>query len=715
MSVRTVVAVLLLAAGVPALVAVRQLNVDNRFERWMGREGDGSRRYEEFRGSFGSDEFVLVSIEGKPLFDLSSLDLMLVVLDDLEQIPGVTAVEGLPKVYRDVFGAEDVDALAMEFTSTPFYEGLFLSGDGNTAGLLVEVEPSRDPGDRSRLVAAVRGATAPLVSAGFTVRLVGSPVLAAALDEVSATEARRVFPVAFVVSVAILMWLLTSIRGTLIAAASAGLSVVLTLGIMVATGRSLSMVSSVLPPLLWVLALANCVHILKSYQHHRLGLGVEAAMAEALATTTRPCALAAITTALGFGSLAAAEMAPVREVGIIAAAGISISLLVNLTVVPTVTRWSRLPGRDRVAPGWITAVGFVRPKLVLGAAAVLCLAGIASLPWILVESNPLGFLPRSNATVRDYQEVSRDFTGSYTMEIVVTTPEPWIEPEMLVVLEEFERHLEASPIVPVVMSPMDILRKARQWQAGFAPQDYLLPASRAESDELIAGLGEDPERVLRRFAAPGGRMIRLSAVVNEMDDHRLLELVDHTEQELADLPGGLSGWVTGMVLRLVAAQQDLVQSQVRSLGAACVVVFLAIALGLGSWRLTLLSVFPNLVPILTVFAIMSVSRIPLDAATVMVASVALGIAVDNTVHLLVAYESQRASGIARPAAAREAVNRVGAAMVVTTATAAAGFFALCLSAFVPIRDFGVLAGSAMVLALVADLYVVPAMLVVRGD
>lgn len=712
MSMRKLIAVCFMALGLPALVAVPHLGIDNRLERWMGSGGEDGRRYEEFRAVFGSDEFIVVAVSGRPLFEESALDVMLVVLAELERVSGVTAVHGLPAVFRDVFGAEDVEALAEEFTSTPFYRGLFLSDDATTAGIVVDVEPSPSPGERSRLADAVRRATEPLVAAGFTVRLVGSPVLSAALDEISAREAQRVFPLAFLCSIGILGWLLRSVRGTLIAAASAGLAVVLTLALLVVAGRSLTMVSSVLPPLLWVLALSNSIHILKAYQRHREVNGVETAVARALAETTRPCTLAAITTALGFASLVVAGMAPVREVGATAAVGILISLAVNLTVVPVLTCWTALPGRNRPLRGWMTAAGIRRPAGVLAAGALLSLLGFASLPFVRVESNPLDFLPRSDPTVSAYRDVSRDLTGSYTMEVVLSTPQGWTDPDVMEALAGIESWIESSPMVPVVISPMDLLRKARQWRAGFDPDDYRLPSSQAEAEDLISSFGPAAERTLLRFADPTGTRVRLSAVINEMDDGRFLEMVSRTDAELNALPDGLTGWVTGMVLRLVEAQQDLVQSQARSLGLACCVVFSAIALGLGSWRLTMLSVFPNLVPILAVFAVMSVTRIPLDAATVMVASVALGIAVDNTVHLLVAYERARAGGAGRVAAVSTAVGSAGAAMVVTTATAVVGFFSLCLSAFVPIRDFGLLAGSAMLMALAADLYVVPAILVV---
>ena len=117
--------------------------------------------------------------------------------------------------------------------------------------------------------------------------------------------------------------------------------------------------------------------------------------------------------------------------------------------------------------------------------------------------------------------------------------------------------------------------------------------------------------------------------------------------------------------------------------------------------------------VLATFAVMSLLGIHLNAATIMVASVALGIAVDNTVHLLTGYDRARRRGEAPSAAVGETLDRVGSALVVTSFTACVGFGSLCVSAFVPIRHFGALAAISLIVALAADLLVVPALMVVR--
>ena len=158
------------------------------------------------------------------------------------------------------------------------------------------------------------------------------------------------------------------------------------------------------------------------------------------------------------------------------------------------------------------------------------------------------------------------------------------------------------------------------------------------------------------------------------------------------------------------AQFALVETQLKSLGFAIAIVFACIAIGLRSRRLLLLSIAPNLAPVAVLFGLMGLAGIPLDPATVMVAAMALGIAVDDTLHLLVTWhECTGSTGDSRQAL-REALHVNGPAMAATTLMACTGFLTLALSDFAPIRYFGLLSAPAMAAALAADLWLLPALI-----
>jgi hypothetical protein len=581
------------------------------------------------------------------------------------------------------------------------------------AGLLVEVDPAGAPDARRRLVASVRNAVVPLEAAGLRVGLVGSTVLIAALDELSEREAQRSFPLAVLGSLVVLALLLRSARAMAVAAASSGLAVVLTLGVVAGLGGSLSMLTAVLPALLWVLGLSYAVHVLHRSMLHRQALPVPEAVERGLSETSRGVTFSAITTALGFASLLVASLKPVRELGAYGAVGILLALAVSLTVTPLLARLVKLPPRHE-ATGRPHARGaplsIARPRAILAAAASLFALAVASVPAIRLESNPLSFLPSSHAVARDYAWVGRELTGFYTAEVVVRTPTGWTDPAVWPVIEGLRDGLAGSPIVARVMTPLDLLRKLNQWDRGLDPAAYRLPEDRATADRLVRELDPVGRAVLRTLASENGDDVRLSVVVREMDEGQFLALVADARRLLDALPDGYSGYVTGQVLRLVNAQQALVATQLGSLGLAMLVIFLAIWVGLRSWRLTLVAVPPNLVPVAVTFGTMAWLGVPMNAATVMVASVSLGIAVDNTIHLLLAYRSSREGGTGVPEAAAAALRLVAPAISDATLAACTGFGALYVSAFLPIRYFGLLATVMMVVALGCHLLVTPALL-----
>jgi predicted RND superfamily exporter protein len=258
---RRLAAALLAVTSLAVGAAATRLEFDNRLERWAGGDAALERGYARFVDEFGSDEFVLVVVEGADLLEASVLDRLLDAVERVEALPGVRRVAGVPTLYRDLFGAEDADALAEEVRHSPFFRDLFVSPDARALGLLVHVEGVGEPAGRQRLLAALGSALEALAGSGLEVRLVGSTVLGAALDELSEAEARRAFPVAMLGSLLALALLLRSWRTLLVVAACAVLAVFATLGLVALTGRSLNMVSAALPPLLWVLALANIVHL----------------------------------------------------------------------------------------------------------------------------------------------------------------------------------------------------------------------------------------------------------------------------------------------------------------------------------------------------------------------------------------------------------------------------------------------------------------------
>lgn len=710
-------AVALILLGIAAIPFALRVPVDNRLENFLNINSKSGDQYNRFREAFGSDEYVIAAYTGKDLFDPEALDAQLDTYDLIRKVPNVRRVSGLPQVYEEVFGAEDAEELKKDFLSTPFYKNFLISEDGTVAGLFLETEQPEQVEGRRELIRGIEASLQPLRDHGFQVHLVGPPALHLIMEDISSREARRTFPVALVCSLLMMIFLFRSFRAMLVAVLSTGLTIVLVVGLMGLLGQPMNMVTSVMPVLLWVLGLANIIHITRSYQECHASINsVHLSVTAAMRDKALPCALAALTTAFGFLSLLLANMRPIRELGAFASAGLLISLMVNLSVGPLLIGLFRVPAHGKKSPRpmrWAVGAGnfaMQHSRMVLFAGAAIVGLTLYSLTLLRVESNTLTFLPDDSETVQTYDFVSQRLTGLYSLEVVVVTPNGWLDERCWEPIEELTRKLTAQAGVARVVSPLDLVKKLNQWDHDFDPAHYMLPGNGAAAEALVGELDEPAQEELNRIVSADGKQLRLSVLVRDTDSSRFMRIKNDAEALLKTMPPPLDGYATGIVLQLAEAQLGLVTTQISSFSFAFVSIFLCILIGLRSWRLTLVSFAPNLLPILSAFGVMALLDVPLDPATVMVASVALGIAVDNAIHLLTACKTAQQQENSLHAAVGTALAKVGPPITISTATACMGFFALGWSAFTPIHYFGVLSCFAMLMALVADVFLVPAIL-----
>ncbi len=693
-------------------LGLSRLTIDNGIEQWVEQDAD-AQRYADFRRDFGGDNDILMVYGGGDLFAEASLDLQLAVLQAIEAVPGVDSVKSLPSLFRDQFGAESAEELQAELRSSPFYDRVIVSPDMTTGGMIISGAASFTASERRDYIAALTTAASPLRLAGWSVHWAGPSVLNAVLDRESERESRRLLPVAVAVSCLILLVVLRSPRKVFAACVVSGVTLLITLGIMGWLGLTMNMVTVALPPVLWVLSMAYMVHLLRYHETALLeGCGIRGAAASALSECVWPCLLAALTTSLGFFSLCTAGMAPVRELGVAGGIGIPVAFLVAMGLGPILIVVLDLRATAR-PPRMVWGGGSGAPfyerhgRRILWGAVVFTLIFSLLGTRVKTESNPLTFLDPDHKAVRDAAAISDKFSGLYTLETVLQLPGSWLDESNWAAIEAQVATLSAEPGIARVISPLDYLKKLNQWSAGGAGEAYRLPDNREAARQLVEAMPEEARQPLTSLVSPDGTRVRLSSLVRVMDGAELLAIVARSDAALAAAPAEISGYHTGVVLRLVRAQFGLIKTQVNSLGLAVAVVFVCIWIGLRSMKLMLLSVAPNLLPIAGLFGSMGLFGIPLDPATVMVAAIAVGIAVDDTLHLLSSWRERLRAGDNSRGALQGALEVNTPAMVATAMTACAGFLTLGLSSFAPIRYFGLLSAGTVAVAVLADLLLLP--------
>jgi predicted RND superfamily exporter protein len=461
--------------------------------------------------------------------------------------------------------------------------------------------------------------------------------------------------------------------------------------------------TSVVPSLALVVGTCDSIHFIEDMRRSvRRGLDPLAASSGAVQRIGMACGLTSIVTAIGFASLAVARIEAVRTFGIAAAIGALASFLAVTLLTPMIAatpfcsglrlgRSSRLAGR---AANLLAAfsVRHARP-LVAVACGLTLLLGMAG-SGLEADNRIVDSLPAGAAASQTLARVDADFGGAMGIDILVGWPEgvDWRDPAVL-----------------------DGLRRAEAVIAGEAG------ISKPISFSTIAG--ELPPRVRRRLDAasvgdlvsPENRVAIVRARVADLGSRRLEVIYDRIDTSLAAIERDLPGWRFRLAGMSVVSARNIRQL-VRDLGSSLVIEVLVIgcilAVAFRSPLAGLVSMIPNVFPLAVIAALLVATGRSLDPATVIVFNVCLGLAVDDTVHVLSALSRNRREGISIATAVRRAVAETGNAVVIGGVVLMVGFAAVTASSVPSLAGFGILACAAVLAATIAELVFLPALLVV---
>lgn len=641
----------LLILGIWSLSQIPRIKVDNGIEVWLDHESPEYLVYQQFKKDYGSDEWLVVAFapSGNDANDIYN------------------AVKSVTKALRQVDERIQVLSIADADPWTRSRVGhLLLSRDRQVAGILLNLARMGAINDRQALVGAVKSALAPF-EPEYVFHLGGPPVLNAELDRISEQQSRIFIPLAAAAGLLVLFVLFRSVFYVASLIIAAGLAVGWTMGTAAGCGMTLNMISTVLPVMLWVLALAGGIHLIFHFQReYGAGASSESAVEKALQAVLVPYGIASFTTAAGFLSLLFSHMEPVRNLGMWAAVGIAIGFISNIVIIPAILQLGvRLPYyREalRALPPSLPHISsglLHRQRKMISAAGIMALlAPLAFLPFLRAESNVLSFFKDDSTIIRDYKFISTHLSGLSTIELDFRGAPDELEPYVF----EFSKRLK-----------------------------------------LIKDIRAVPYR--------SGDSIRMSIFVDEMDSLAFNTLVEKIRGIMADLqPGNLETRLTGTIVLLNSIQEELVRTQVKSFALALAVIVVILAVIFRSWSMVLIGSVVNIFPVMILAGTAAAAGIPLNVATIMVASIAIGIAVDDTVFFLVRLRRE----VDRDFCGDAAIDRTFVHMVgpisATTLVVTVGFLVLTLADFKPVAYFGLLGGLTMVFAWIGDMVLLPALL-----
>jgi predicted RND superfamily exporter protein len=675
------------------------LYIDNSIEVWLPRGSEAYRRYQSFLQQYGSDEFIVVAAAVEDPFAAETMKLQRELAARLSAVEGVDRVWDLPSLSDALWAGKP--GWEQEARSNPILRNLVLGPDGKTVGMFIWLKSLHGPSARRHTVELIEAAAAAVSTPGFETHLAGAPRMNVALDRASAHDSAIFLPLAIAVCVISLALMLRSLSGVIAPMLAVTVSAAWTLGLMAMTGHSLNVVTTVMPTLHFVLGLSNGIRLASRYQAHFVHGQDHAGAARAtLHELMLPLFFMSLTMAVGFLSLLGSDVEPIVELGCFSAIGLIIAFLSNVLVVPGVLALLHRPraqATNVAATHWSTPAGMAIARhrgLAVTAALLLLVLCTAAIPRIRAESNVLNFFPQDSEIARDYAFVGQRLSGFYTVELDIRCDEA-LAYDTIDGMKRLDRMLSGQPGVVRV----DHIGKMEQLGSRLGSA-----TASGSGASPFSGLAE------RFYGENDGQVsLRLCVLVNAMSSSEFYPLLSTIRDDAAKtLPPGATWHLTGIVSLLNDSQRALIDTQIRSFAAAFGIVILMIGLLFLSVRAACASVLPNLLPIAFTFAWMAVRGIRLDAATVMIASVAIGIAVDNTIYFLARYRAEKLSSRDSHSAVEATFNSVGQPIVFTSLVAAAGFSILAFAQFQPIVHFGLLTALTMLTALAGALMLTPA-------
>lgn len=628
----------------------------------------------------------------------------------------------------------DWPALVERSVGEPFLANVVVSADATTAGIIVELQSLESEPVRRLVHEILERVPRFEEELGGEIYVAGDPVWTVVADDDLDADSRNLTILMFALILAILWGFFRDPWLTLLPVLSvAGLTIAIH-GVIALLSIPMTTILAALPPILVVIAITASIHLLTAFL--RLpDVEVGPALVRAAGEVGAGCLWAALTTAAGFGSFLLSDLASFRHLGLSAAIGLVLAFLGTFTLLPALLclRPPRTRGPSTARMGAVReALGAAivavtqRPLFVLGAGAVLLLGFAAGIPRLYYEVE----FGDQSLVLRSVRFMEANFRKPMSTEIVVSLPagKRIYDAESLRLLEQLETYFAAEPSSGIAWSFLDFLEEAFRIDQGRRPASFddLVDAAPGLMG-VVASYGgisgfwsesaiesEDGGRIYRDRA-------RISVHRSWLNGQEQIPYVERLERFLSDVNAqvasqGFRVELEGGLELAALAERRIRDTQWWSFGMAFVVVAATLAALLwSSPELVILGTLVNVLPVVALLGLMGWAGIAVDPANTMVAAVLLAIAVDDTIHVALRYQRERVHGAAPSAAVATTLRTVGEAVVVTSVCLALGFAVLMFSRWGGLVSFGLLASLGFVIALLADLLLLPAALVRRPE
>ena len=737
------------------------IQMDISAEGLLHKEDPALKTYEEFRRQFGRDQMVILGVQPPEIFDRPFLEKFQKFHNALEtQVPNLYEIRSLANVpyiggqddeiiVTDLLeeipaNVSDMSSFREKVLNHPLYPGSIISNDGQFTIITLKPVvyspgiPSSDNNEVSRkekfseeeqgqFIDSIQEVCTEFESPDFRIYFGGDMTAEVVLTRMTVDTMSRFTLLTSLFIVLLTAILFRRISGVIFPLLTVNCALYSTLGLMAILDVSITLNTTILPSFLLAVGIGDSVHILAMfYRHFDTTQNKEEAIAFALGHSGLAVIMTSLTTAGGLLSFVSAGIEPVAQLGIFAAVGVMLALFFSLVTLPALLGATPLKNKKGREAGssfskldtLLAAVGDFatkHPWPVILCSIVVLLSSLALSLQLNFSHNSLLYLDEKAPVRQATETIDRHMKGSLNVEILLDSGEEngLFEPAVMKDIETIQRaagelrisSIQVGKAVSIAETIKDVNRALHGGELYELPKTKELIAQELLLYEI--GGGED----LRTMVGDRYQQSRITVNVPWLDAVEYSRVLTVFEENIRGLIHSDSTvTITGIVVIICRTFANIIQTMATSYLIAGLVISILMILLIGDLRLGLVSMVPNFLPIILGLAFMQLVGIPLDYSTIMVGGIAIGLAVDDTVHFMHNFRRYFArTGDAREAV-RQTLTTAGRAMLFTTLILCSGFFILLFAELKSTVNFGLITGFTISMALLADFLLAPALM-----
>jgi predicted RND superfamily exporter protein len=638
----------------------------------------------------------------------------------------------------------DLPALKKRALNDTFLVGQMVGKAGKHSAILVRSQfmSEEDSIKVNRKIAEIaKGYNAP----DFKTSVTGMPALNDGLNTLMMGDLGKMLGLSVILMIIVLTWMFRNVVGVFVPLMVVGMSALNTFAVMALVESPVTMLSNILPAFLFCVGLGDSIHLISVYRDGRnAGMDAEEAVIQAVGTTGMPVFYTSITTMVGLASFKFASLGAIQDMGVAGAFGVFMAFIHSMVLLPialTFIKKSRLGlkgegSRDRLDAflDWCNSrSGFLsdkgtgpapdgfakrRNRTLLAGALFIVVAGIG-VSQLYVWHNPLAWIPEGEPTRENILTMDEHIGGTNNLQLLIDgTPEKGIKDQALLEgLEKLQAHImtyqdkDVGKAVGNSVSILEVVKETNRALRGGEQSHYVLPKTQEGINNAVQMFEFSGADQLRRLATNDLSRTQMTLRIKWLEAMSYVPLTKHVAEGIEKfIPKTAKVRPTGSIYTLVTTVGSIIGDLLRSFGVALGIITLIMMVLLRSLKLGLIAMVPNLMPICFILGLMGFADIPIDMNNLLIASIAIGIAVDDTIHFLHHFRIHYDGHGNVEDAIRASMRHSGRAMASTTVILMVGFFAYMAAAMENIVRFGLLVGMTALMALLIDLLIAPALL-----